>query len=187
MYRPQILLPTPRLIKIMLSISLAIGLVSWSRSSVASEPTFLEPNSMMIEASSDAEDSELTSLIQQVHQQINQYRGSLNLAPLSLNALISEQARIHSQDMAQQVVELGHQGFEGRIEALEANISYRSAAENVAYNQGYRNPADRAVIGWIESETHRQNIIGNYNLTGIGVAQNQEGEYYFTQIFILEN
>jgi uncharacterized protein YkwD len=27
---------------------------------------------------------------------------------------------------------------------------------------------------------------GNYNLTGIGVAKNAEGEYYFTQLFILE-
>ncbi len=163
-----------------------MGWGSWSRSSAAAEVTCLKQDSM-ITATSSFENSEFTNLVQQVHQQINQYRGSLNLAPLSLNALISEQAKIHSQNMAEQMVEFSHQGFESRIEALEDNLDYRSAAENVAYNQGYRNPADQAVIGWIESETHRQNIVGNYNLTGIGIAQNQQGEYYFTQIFILEN
>ncbi|MGF1589292.1 MAG: CAP domain-containing protein [Pleurocapsa sp.] len=187
MYRLQIFLPTPRLVKATVTVALVIGGVFYSSSSVASEATSLKQNSMMTAASSSSEKSEFTNLVQQVHQQINQYRGSLNLAPLSLNALISEQAKIHSQQMAQQLVKLGHQGFEARIEALEADLAARSAAENVAYNQGYRNPADRAVIGWIKSETHRQNIVGNYNLTGIGIAQNQQGEYYFTQIFILEN
>ena len=76
-----------------------------------------------------------------------------------------------------------HSGFDRRIEAL--SISYRSAAENVAYNQGYRDPVKQAVEGWIESEGHRQNLTGNYNLTGIGAVKNQQGEYYFTQIFIL--
>jgi uncharacterized protein YkwD len=27
-------------------------------------------------------------------------------------------------------------------------------------------------------------MIGRYNLTGIGVAQSAQGEYYFTQIFV---
>jgi uncharacterized protein YkwD len=27
---------------------------------------------------------------------------------------------------------------------------------------------------------------GNFNVTGIGVAKNDKGEYYFTQLFILE-
>jgi uncharacterized protein YkwD len=30
-------------------------------------------------------------------------------------------------------------------------------------------------------------MIGDFNLTGIGVAKNRAGEYYFTQIFIKEN
>jgi uncharacterized protein YkwD len=29
-------------------------------------------------------------------------------------------------------------------------------------------------------------MIGNYDLTGIGVASNSQGEYYFTQIFVLK-
>lgn len=85
--------------------------------------------------------------------------------------------------MAQDVVKFSHQGFANRIKALEDDISSQ-AAENVAQNMGYNDPASQAVAGWIESEGHRQNIVGNYNLTGVGVAKNQQGEYYFTQIFI---
>ncbi|MBE9046850.1 CAP domain-containing protein [Pleurocapsales cyanobacterium LEGE 10410] len=132
-------------------------------------------------------DRELTDLARQVHQQINEYRNSLNLTPLTLNAQISEQAKNHSENMAQRVVKFSHQGFDNRIEALEDELSYRSAAENVAQNMGYGDPVSKAVAGWIKSEGHRQNIVGDYNLTGIGVAKNQQGEYYFTQIFILEN
>ncbi len=132
------------------------------------------------------QDSELNNLAQQVHQQINKYRASVDLPPLKLNTKISEQAQIHSQNMAQQKVKFGHQGFDSRVKALKNNIAFSSAAENVAYNQGYRDPASEAVTGWIKSEGHRQNIVGNYNLTGIGVAKNKQGEYYFTQIFILE-
>lgn len=137
-------------------------------------------------ASSD-ENAQLNQMAQKVHQQVNQYRQSLGLAPLKLNPLISEQAKAHSSNMADQEVAFSHQGFEQRINALKGQIAYRRAAENVAYNQGYQDPVTNAVQGWIDSESHRRNMKGNYNLTGIGVAVNQAGEYYFTQIFVLEN
>ena len=121
------------------------------------------------------------------HQQINQYRISRNLLPLKLDNSISQQARIHSQNMAQGKVPFSHEGFEQRIASVSSTISYRSAAENIAYNQGYRDPLERAVTGWIKSPGHHKNMIGNYNLTGIGITKNSQGEYYFTQIFILGN
>lgn len=52
------------------------------------------------------------------------------------------------------------------------------------YNQGYSEEATAAVQGWIKSTGHRQNMEGNFNLTGIGVATNAKGQYYFTQMFI---
>ena len=128
--------------------------------------------------------TEIDLLVRQTHESINQYRAERNLQPLSLNARINQQAEIHSQNMAQQIVKFSHKGFKGRVKALEDQIVYRRAAENIAYNQGYQNPVEKAVLGWIESEGHHQNIVGDFNLTGIGVAKNERGEYYFTQIFI---
>ncbi len=181
MFKARISLQTPLLIKIFLSTAM-ITMFSWTVSSkVDSQEYTLKGNSV----AATQRDLELNNLAQQVHQQINKYRASVNLPPLKLNPKISEQAQIHSENMAQQKVKFGHQGFDSRVKALKNNIALSSAAENVAYNQGYRDPASEAVTGWIKSEGHRQNIVGNYNLTGIGIAKNQQGEYYFTQIFIL--
>lgn len=133
------------------------------------------------------DNQKLVDLAKLAHQQVNKYRSSLHLPPLTFSAVISQQAMLHSQNMAQQTVVFSHDGFSGRLASIKNDIAYRSAAENVAYNMGYQDPVSMAVAGWIESDGHRQNMEGNYNLTGIGVAVNSEGEYYFTQIFILEN
>jgi uncharacterized protein YkwD len=124
-----------------------------------------------------------SAMEQAVFQQINEYRRQKGLSALTLNATISRQARSHSQDMSRSRV-LSHDGFNTRIQTISKSIAYRAAAENVAYNMGYTNPDRQAVQGWIKSAGHRQNIEGNYGLTGIGVAKNSQGEYYFTQIFI---
>ena len=126
----------------------------------------------------------LQTLEQAVLTQINQHRASLKLPPLTLNATISEQARAHSQAMANGQVPFSHNGFQQRVATIARTIPYSRAAENVAYNQGYSDPVSQAVQGWLQSTGHRQNIEGSFDLTGIGIAKNAKGEYYFTQIFI---
>lgn len=123
-----------------------------------------------------------TDLERSIFDQINRYRVSKGLRRLSLNAKISQQARIHSRNMAIGKVPFSHQGFRRRVTAIP--IRYRSAAENVAYNLGYSDPASEAVTGWLHSPGHLANLKGNYNLTGIGVATNSKGEVFLTQIFI---
>lgn len=183
MFKSRIPLQTPLAIKILLSTFLVAFFVGWSLSSdAASEELGLQQLTVTLKQQNNPQ---LNDLAQQAHQQINQYRASLNLAPLKLDAQISRQAQIHSQNMAQNQVEFSHDGFENRVEALSKDIAYKGAAENVAYNQGYSDPVSKAVSGWFKSKGHQKNIIGNYNLTGIGVAKNQQGEYFFTQIFIL--
>ncbi|MEB3338561.1 MAG: CAP domain-containing protein, partial [Leptolyngbyaceae bacterium] len=86
----------------------------------------------------------MNSLEQAVHSQINQYRIQRRLSPLTLDARISQQARLHSQDMAGKRVPFSHQGFAQRMQAIAAAIPYSAAAENVAYNQGYQDPGMQA-------------------------------------------
>jgi uncharacterized protein YkwD len=123
-----------------------------------------------------------SALEQAVFKQINNYRASRKLPLFTWDNRIAAQSRIHSQTMANKSVPFGHQGFQQRVQAV--GIAYRSAAENVAYNQGYKDPATQAVQGWLKSPGHLKNIRGDFNLTGIGVSQNARGEVYFTQIFI---
>ncbi|MEP6489485.1 CAP domain-containing protein [Microcoleus vaginatus GB2-A3] len=126
--------------------------------------------------------SSITNLEKAVNQQINQYRASKKLPPLNIDPRISQIARIHSENMANGKVSFSHDGFEGRAEAI--TIPYKSVAENLAYNLGYSDPVRNAVEGWIKSDGHRKNMEGQFNVTGIGVAKNAKGEYYFTQLFV---
>lgn len=129
-------------------------------------------------------DPSLATLEQSVLKQINQYRATRNLPALQLDSAITQQARLHSQNMANGKVPFGHQGFEQRIKEVGKTIAFRAAAENVAYNMGYKDPATQAVQGWLKSPGHLKNIQGQFNLTGIGVSKNAKNEIYFTQIFV---
>ena len=115
---------------------------------------------------------------------VNAYRISLGLKALVWNNVIAEQARMHSRDMAAGTATVGHDGFDARAEAIGQSIAWVGVGENVAYLRGYDDPAAKAVDGWLKSEGHRKNIIGDFNLGGMGVAVNDRGEYYFTQIFV---
>nr|WP_290221888.1 CAP domain-containing protein [Trichocoleus desertorum] len=128
--------------------------------------------------------SSLSAIEKSAFDQINKYRASKGLPALTWNAAIAEQSRKHSQSMANAKVPFSHDGFQSRVGAIAKTVAYRGAAENVAYNQGFNDPATKAVQGWIKSNGHRTNIEGNYNVSGIGVAKNAKGEYYLTQIFI---
>ena len=169
--------------RLLLSTALITSIAGWS---IAVQSSELESDKTKAKLIKHDNDRELQKLKERIHLGINEYRASLDLPPLNLNAEINHQAEIHSHNMAQQVVKFSHQGFKGRIKALEGQITYRRAAENVAFNQGFRDPAETAIAGWIKSENHHLNIIGNFDLTGIGAAKNKQGEYYFTQIFIKE-
>jgi uncharacterized protein YkwD len=43
--------------------------------------------------------------------------------------------------------------------------------------------AKEVVEGWLNSPGHKRNIEGDFTLTGIGVAKNNKGIIYYTQIF----
>jgi uncharacterized protein YkwD len=126
---------------------------------------------------------EMNELELAIHNEIDRYRQSLNLPPLAIDPIVSAQARAHSEEMAR-TGKMNHDGFDLRTDTVARRIPIRSAAENVAVNFGYAHPDLVAIQGWIASTGHHKNIIGAYDLTGIGVAQNAQGEYYFTQIFI---
>jgi uncharacterized protein YkwD len=114
--------------------------------------------------------------------QINQYRLQHGLSKLVMNPLITQEARRHSQDMAMHKQPFGHTGFPTRMAHLRQSIpGALNGAENVAYN--YKT-AKIVVDGWIHSAGHRQNILGHYSMTGIGIARDSAGKPYYTQLFL---
>ena len=97
----------------------------------------------------------LASIEQAVQTQVNQYRQQHNLPPLTIDERISNIARTHSQNMASGAVPFSHNGFQERVGAISKIIPLSAAAENVAYNKGYSDPATQAVQGWLHSSGHR--------------------------------
>lgn len=121
---------------------------------------------------------------QSIVQQINAYRQSKGLPTLTWNADMAEQARQHSANMAKGSVPFGHLGFDQRAKSLNKALGYQAVSENVAYMTTRANMATIAVQSWINSEKHRKNIEGRFNLTGIGVSRSATGEVFFTQMFV---
>lgn len=118
----------------------------------------------------------------QILYYVNAYRLQHHLAPLKLVNIISNEATKHSRDMASHVMPFGHNEFNGRIKRLYQQIrECNGGAENVAY---YKLDAKKLVEQWIASPGHRRNIMGPYNLTGIGIAHGKKGWAYYTQIFL---
>ncbi|MFN2431951.1 MAG: CAP domain-containing protein [Gemmatimonadota bacterium] len=123
-------------------------------------------------------------LVEVVHRRINAYRESLSLEDLELDDDVSRIAQQHSRGMAAGRVPFGHAGFEERARAVGTEVVYGRLAENVGYNRGVADAAGDAVERWLRSPAHRANVTGDFEITGIGVAVNERGEYYFTQIFL---
>jgi len=113
---------------------------------------------------------------------VNKHRASIGLAPLKMNETISKLALQHSSDMATRRVPFSHQGFDKRTAGIKKQVGgeIHAFAENVAYGA---DDAEGAVEMWLSSQGHRENIEGDYNLTGIGIAKSKDGYLYFTQIF----
>ncbi|MEB3342232.1 CAP domain-containing protein [Okeania sp.] len=135
---------------------------------------------------SNTVDSPYNEMEQSVFNYVNQHRNSQNLPTLQWNYTIAEQAKIHAQQMASGQTTFSNNGFKERVEIISEKIPYKSAAENIAEEEknGYNDPVRKAVVGWINSPEHRQNMEGDYNLTGVGIAQSSDGTYYFNQMFI---
>lgn len=113
----------------------------------------------------------------------NDFRKSRSKKPFVLNDSLSLIARRHSEAMASGRVPFGHKDFKAREKEARKMLKspYASIAENVAY--GTTSVAE-IVEGWKNSPGHRQNMLGNFRLIGIGVAEDKDGQKYYTQLFV---
>lgn len=97
-------------------------------------------------------------------------------------------ARQHSESMAHQDFfdHTGPDGRDMRSRAHGSNIRGWSAlAENIAYNQGFDDPAGFAVQRWMRSTKHRDNILnGSFTRSAVGIARAADGRVFLTQVFI---
>lgn len=113
-------------------------------------------------------------------QLINEYRVSVGLSSLKAINHISFKSEEHDEYMIAKNV-VNHDDFVARSENIIKVLGAQKVGENVAYN--YNTP--QAVLkAWLESEGHKQNIVGDYTHFGIAIKQDPEnGRKYYTNIF----
>lgn len=118
---------------------------------------------------------------------VNVERRKRGLPDLAHLDVLGEIARSHSQDMARRHY-FAHESPEGRSVVDRASvrgIGYRRLAENIAENKGAPDPVRTAVQGWMASPSHRASILDTeVTETGIGIAVDDDGGIYFTQVFL---
>ncbi len=150
------------------------GLMALVIASVACEPAVEDTEPIF----------EFTAMETEVHDLVNAHRQSIGLAPLTEEPAIGVESRIHSDNMLAGTTKFGHDGFDGRADRIGASVAWVAIGENVATNMGYADPVATAVEGWLNSPPHKENMEGDFNLAGVGIAET-DGYYYFTQIFAL--
>lgn len=129
-----------------------------------------------------AEEISTSNMEVDILKYINEHRLSIGKTALKPSETAASEAEKHSASMASRNIAFGHGGFDNRINKIRESIGgVLAAAENVAYGQM---SAKAVVDGWLNSAGHRKNIEGDYNLTGIGIAEDKRGVLYFTQIFL---
>jgi len=159
----------------------AVLVASWEEHGFV--PRAFVPKVVLLGANSVSPDLESTVLAQ-----INRERQRLGLKPLMSDETLSLMARAHAAEMARAGV-LSHVGADGADTVERARAyglrGWRMLGENVAFNQGFDDPASFAVERWMRSPRHRANITNAlFTHTGIGVVRTPDGRVFFTQLFV---
>ncbi len=127
----------------------------------------------------------LGGLEREVHERVNAHRATRGLSALVFDSAVASVARRFSARMARGDAPLEHVDFAERASAIGRRIEYSAVAENLGLNNRPSAETARAVVAsWLRSPSHRLAIEGPFDVTGVGVATDERGVFYFTQIFV---
>ncbi len=111
---------------------------------------------------------------------INNHRLSKGLNPLKGMTIIKSTAFTHTDYMVDTQT-VSHANFFARSNYLKSNAGAQSVSENVAY--GFTS-AESVVGAWMRSESHKENIEGDFTNFEISAEKDADDKWYFTNIFI---
>lgn len=141
------------------------------------KPTARPAETPVVEVNASANEKE-------VYELVNKVRAQNGLSQLKWADDLAAVARAHSRDMINRKF-FSHNNPDGlspfdRMKA--AGISYRTAAENIAYGQ--KTP-EAVMNAWMNSSGHRANILNaNVKEIGVGAVADSSGTIYWTQEFV---
>lgn len=128
--------------------------------------------------------SDIRALETEVIRLVNAERAKAGRAALTENNEISNVARTKSQDFINNNYFAHNSPTYGTpFDMLKSfGITFTAAAENIA--SGQRTAAE-VMNTWMNSSGHKANILNStYNQIGVGVARDNKGNLFWTQMFI---
>ena len=108
---------------------------------------------------------------------INSRRSAAGLAPVASSGALASVAHAHSQRMASRHA-LAHSS-DLRAAVSEVLPGWQAVGENV----GVGDSVADVNAQFMASAAHRANIMGSYNLAGVGVVSGDDGQVWVTQVF----
>lgn len=114
---------------------------------------------------------------------LNKARTDAGLPKLAADATLFKVARLKAQDMVKNSY-FSHTSptYGSPFKMMKTySVSYKVAGENIAGNPSLQD----AVTSWLNSATHKQNILSNsYNYIGIGIEKSDTYGYVISTMFI---
>lgn len=132
--------------------------------------------------------TDLETVAREIAREVRNFRAQNGKGPLSWDSTLAAASLKHSQAMGSGQIPLGHYNFDRRQAEITESMGFVSGlAENVgvvsAGNSNTQAIAKELVRLWAGSSRHRANMLGEFNITGIGVVRTNDGKVYATQMF----
>jgi len=109
---------------------------------------------------------------------VNDHRESLGKSKLVRNSLADQLAAEHVNYMISKK-DVNNDNFEIRWEALEQQANANEITENVGLDVS----AEKAMNAYLSRVWLRANVEGDFTHTGIAVKKDENGNYFYLQIF----
>lgn len=151
----------------------------------ATQPTTVQPTSQPQPTTQPSGSASYNKeFADKVIELVNAARAKEGLSPLTKDTTLTNLSNIRSKETATQFSHQRPDGTSWSTVLKQNNVSYTSAAENIAAGQ---NTPEAVAKEWMDSPSHRANIMNSdYNKIGVScyVDQNAPYRYYWEQLFI---
>lgn len=121
-----------------------------------------------------------SSIESELIELVNDHRASVGASAL----VVSSSSYVHAKDHNDYMIsknKLSHDNFEARANKIATEIDAIQVSENVAR---FYTSAEGTLEGWLDSDSHKNTLEGDFTHTTLSVQLDKQGRPYFTQIFM---
>jgi uncharacterized protein YkwD len=125
---------------------------------------------------------ELEELQAKLVEAHNRIRAEAKVKKLTFNRKLTAAAQAHAEDMAtrRKMTHTGGDGSSSSERIKARGYRYFRTGENVAFGNM---SVDRLMKGWMDSPSHKRNILGGFSDIGVGCAVDEAGKRYWCVTF----